>query len=162
MNYFRNCHTLEELKAEYRKLAKTHHPDMGGDLETMQAINAQYDEAVEHIKRDPFHADHKRAQKEAPDQWRAVVEALIKIPNLIIELCGSWIWITGDTYTHREVIKSAGCIWSSNKRAWYWHAPEDISMNRKRMTLEEIRMYHGSKVLARTGSGMEALEAATA
>ena len=31
--------TLDELKAQYRKLAMMHHPDRGGDLDTMKAIN---------------------------------------------------------------------------------------------------------------------------
>ena len=41
--YFKNCKTLDELKVEYRKLAMQHHPDRGGDLETMKAINVEYD-----------------------------------------------------------------------------------------------------------------------
>lgn len=41
--YFTACTTLEELKAEYRRLALLHHPDVGGDEEAMKAINAEYD-----------------------------------------------------------------------------------------------------------------------
>lgn len=43
MKYFTNCRTLDELKKEYRRLAMLHHPDRGGDTETMKAINNEYD-----------------------------------------------------------------------------------------------------------------------
>lgn len=39
MTYFTNIKTLDELKAAYRRLAMQYHPDMGGDTETMKAIN---------------------------------------------------------------------------------------------------------------------------
>jgi hypothetical protein len=35
--------TIESLKALYRKLAFTHHPDLGGNTPTMQEINAEYE-----------------------------------------------------------------------------------------------------------------------
>lgn len=44
MKFFVNCNTLEELKKEYRRLAMIHHPDVGGTVEEMQAINAEYDQ----------------------------------------------------------------------------------------------------------------------
>lgn len=43
MKYFTNCGSLEELKAEFRRLAMIHHPDRGGDAEAMKAINNEYD-----------------------------------------------------------------------------------------------------------------------
>lgn len=45
MKYFVNCKTLDELKREYRRLAMIYHPDVGGDVETMQAINAEFEAA---------------------------------------------------------------------------------------------------------------------
>lgn len=47
MKYFANCHTLDELKKEYRRLAMKHHPDHGCDTATMQAINGEYHEWFE-------------------------------------------------------------------------------------------------------------------
>lgn len=43
MGYLGSVKSLDELKARYRALALQHHPDRGGDLATMQAINAEYD-----------------------------------------------------------------------------------------------------------------------
>jgi len=42
MKYF-NSKTLDELKIEYRHLAKENHPDHGGDTEVMKEINAEFD-----------------------------------------------------------------------------------------------------------------------
>ena len=42
-NWFKDIHTLDELKAEYRRLAIIHHPDKGGKTEDMQEINAEFD-----------------------------------------------------------------------------------------------------------------------
>ena len=38
-----NISTMEELRREYRRLAKLHHPDAGGDTEDMKQINSEYD-----------------------------------------------------------------------------------------------------------------------
>jgi hypothetical protein len=40
--YLVHCLTLDQLKKEYRRLAKVHHPDAGGDLATMQDLNQEY------------------------------------------------------------------------------------------------------------------------
>lgn len=51
MTYFTNCQTLDELKKVYKHFAQKHHPDVGGDTATMQAINAEYEECFEALKR---------------------------------------------------------------------------------------------------------------
>lgn len=43
MKHFTNIKNLEELKSQYRTLAKSNHPDMGGDIVVMQEINAEYE-----------------------------------------------------------------------------------------------------------------------
>lgn len=43
MKYFSSCENLDEHRAEYRRLIKINHPDVGGDAETMKAINNAYD-----------------------------------------------------------------------------------------------------------------------
>ena len=43
MAYFKNIHSLAELKKEYRRLALENHPDKGGSTEVMQQINAEFE-----------------------------------------------------------------------------------------------------------------------
>lgn len=41
--YFKNIKSLEDLKAQFRALARRNHPDVGGDVEVMKIINCEYD-----------------------------------------------------------------------------------------------------------------------
>jgi len=40
--WFNHCQSLEEAKAEYRRLCFMYHPDRGGDNEVMLAVNRAY------------------------------------------------------------------------------------------------------------------------
>lgn len=43
MTYFHNITSLSELKKQYRELVKNNHPDKGGDIAVMQAINNEFE-----------------------------------------------------------------------------------------------------------------------
>ncbi|HBG5344123.1 TPA: hypothetical protein KQG29_001487 [Clostridioides difficile] len=43
MKYLKKIESLEDLKNRFKKLAKIHHPDIGGDEEIMKQINNEYD-----------------------------------------------------------------------------------------------------------------------
>ena len=43
MTYFKNVKSFEDLKEQFKALARKNHPDCGGDAEIMKAINAEYD-----------------------------------------------------------------------------------------------------------------------
>jgi hypothetical protein len=46
MNFFHSCFTEADIKRRYRDLCKEHHPNLGGDEETMKAINLEYEERL--------------------------------------------------------------------------------------------------------------------
>ena len=52
MAYFKNIHSLAELKKEYRRLALENHPDKGGSTEVMQQINVEFEQLHEIWKND--------------------------------------------------------------------------------------------------------------
>ena len=150
--YFADCKTLDELRIAYRKLAAIHHPDIGGDVATMQAINAEHDRVFESLKAaHNASADEYHQTTETPEEFRRVVVELLKLSGLNIEICGSWLWIGGNTREHKESLKAAGCRWSSTKKLWSWHHAEDGQRWHKgTKTMAEIRSKYGSTTFARS------------
>ena len=156
-NFFENCRTLDELKAEYRRLARIYHPDMGGDTETMQQINAQYEATFNRLN-----GSSAQPKTETAAEFIAVIDALMKLRSITVELCGSWLWISGDTRAVKEQLKAAGCRWASKKSMWYWHPADWKPANRKTATMEHIRQKYGSKIISsgsRSGFGSDKLTA---
>lgn len=43
-----DCVPMVDVRRAYRRLALQHHPDRGGSLEMMQAINAAYEQLMKH------------------------------------------------------------------------------------------------------------------
>lgn len=149
MKYFENCATLDDLKKAYRSAAMKHHPDVGGDPETMKQINNDYAARFEILKsRHNETSDEYHKTTETADEFRDIVATLLRLDDLEIELCGSWLWIGGNTIEHKDTLKAAGCRWSSNKKLWYWHHPEEGVKWRKRKTsMQEIRTKYGSETI---------------
>ncbi|MBV4416990.1 J domain-containing protein [Clostridium tyrobutyricum] len=138
-NYFENIKTVEELKEKYRKLALKYHPDMGGTNEEMSEINNQYDVLFKKLK---------EGNQESPvdDGFREVINKIINL-NVKIEICGSWIWVSGDTKPYRKELKLSGLWWANKKKMWYWHSKEDRKKRRSNMSMQEIREKYGTKTV---------------
>lgn len=158
MTYFVNITNLDKLRKAYRRLAMAHHPDKGGNPEIMKVINHEYETLFNQFKdehntraaADP--SGKTRPMSETPDQFRAIIEKLIHIPGIVIELCGSWVWISGETRPHKDTLKAAGCWWASKKKMWYWRAPEDACHhNHKAQDMQHIRQRYGSERITSDG-----------
>lgn len=152
-NWYAGCTTLDALKDRYKTLAKTYHPDINPDAgdEIMQQINAQYDEMVKRLSRVAADGRTEATEQEARDAatmaqaYREVIARIIHLAGLEIELCGAWLWISGETYANREVLKAAGCRYASKKQMWYWR-PDEAACHRSRRgaTMADIRTKYGS------------------
>ena len=155
LRFFANCDTLEQLKAEYKRLALKYHPDrMGGDEETMKAINAEYDDVFENLKSWHRNVKGERYQKETnetPNQFRDLIEKLIKIPNITIEIIGTFVWLSGDTEPNKKALKALGFRKSEKKAMWYLSPPGYRRKTRRTMTMDEIRDSFGVSYKAHTG-----------
>lgn len=128
--FFEDCEkNVEAVKYLYRDLAKQHHPDLGGNTETMQRINAEYEALLRSLdgststgtdkKEHTYHYNHSAE--------RAVMEKLHEILSLGIDganvfLIGSWIWVKGDTKPYRKELKRIGLRWISRRQAWAFSA----------------------------------------
>jgi len=148
MKWFNDCQTLEEVKATYKKLAKQYHPDLGGDTVTMQEINKEYAfasaKAIKGANLSEEETEHEILSSEA---YREAIEKIIHLDDITIELVGYWIWVTGDTYPVRAVLKGAGFFFASKKLAWYFRTAEYKVSKGGEKSLDEIRDKYGSEVL---------------
>lgn len=142
-NYFENCHTIEDLKKEYRKLAFQFHPDITkDDGEIMKEINNQYDEATIRIGKE-LHKNYS-----IDNEFKDIITALIKLKmeNVTIEICGIFIWLTGNTKPYcKELGKDGlGLHWANKKKAWYWKPSWYYMVKHEEWDLNKIRSVYGS------------------
>lgn len=145
MNYFENITTLDQLRKAYHRLAFEHHPDRGGDTYHMQVINAQYERLSKTLiySSDEFSEDRKVYERHLSQELRRIIEKVIRLDGVIIELIGSWLWISGNTFAIRETLKTEGFKFSPPKSAWYWHEGEFIKRSKTLQSMEELREYWG-------------------
>ena len=138
---FSKVRTLEELKKVYHAEALKNHPDKGGSVKKMQEINLAYEKAHDLLSKG---SDDYGMGKAFID----IIDGIISLDGIMVEIVGSWIWVTGNTYINKDALKDAGFRWANKKKAWHWHPPEVINLGRGRLSLEAIRTKYGSKVVA--------------
>lgn len=140
MKWFNNPKSLEELKREYKRLAMKHHPDVssGSDAD-MKEINAEYDLLFGKLKNvhqtaagETYTAKTETA--ETPNEFKDIIDTLIHLDGINIELCGSWLWISGNTYPHRKTLKELHFRFSKSKTAWYYHTTDYRKTSNKTFT----------------------------
>ena len=126
--YFADTVGVEQIKARYRELAFKHHPDRGGDVKTMQAINRQYHERLKSFdsstSRGSDGADHTYYYNE--ERESAVADKLAEVigrnlPGIRIMLVGTWLWIGGDTKPVKTQLKELGFKWHNERTLWFWN-----------------------------------------
>lgn len=144
-SFFSGVSNLDELRKAYYRLAMENHPDRGGDEETMKAINAEYERLSKTlIANESDYSEGRRTfESQVSDAMREKIGQLITLHGLSIEVLGSWIWVTGNTYVNREKLNTFGFRFSRHKSAWYWHLGEYRKRNGNELSLEEIRNLYG-------------------
>lgn len=144
-DYFKGCKTLDEARKTYYRLAMKFHPDKGGDEERFKELANQFHS---------FKPSQVKYEKEFND-WSSkaysdIVMALMEIPDIIIEICGSWIWISGDTRTRKGLIKSAPTNdfyqrgFSAQKVMWHFSPIGYKKRSAEELDMEAIRNIYGS------------------
>lgn len=141
--------TPEAVKTAYRRLAMQYHPDRNpAGLVMMQALNAARD-ALRDFRGS---LDHNEAAASYGGDLNDAISHLIHALGLDLEICGAWLWVSGDTKAHKEHIKAFRTDtdnrfrWHSKKQKWYF-APNDYKGRRRfrgNVDMDEIRDRYGS------------------
>ena len=161
---FRNCENLEDLKKLYRKLAMKHHPDHGGSVKDMQEINSLYEKYFEILKTSNNRKASAGAQgykhtNEQAGAYIEIIDVLMKLEGLKIDVCGSWIWLSGNTYPYKDIIKDQGFRYSKNKKSWYRDMSGNWSDKKRRGHYSMDQIYQKFGRVSYESKGAELLEA---
>lgn len=137
---FRNVSEIGEAKKLYKQLAKKLHPDVGGDDESFKALNAVYNNVIEH---NLYFSNEYKFDLEI----EKIISQILHFENIEIEIVGKWIWINGETKEIKETLKNLGFKWASKKKMWYFGELQKSS-NRREKSIEEIKATYGSQKVA--------------
>lgn len=129
----------EIIKQAYRAACKKYHPDINpAGVEMMKLINAAFD-----VLKD-YEGTIQEQQNDYSDLLNEALNAVLGLNGLIIEICGAWVWITGNTREHKAALKAATFKWANKKKAWYYRPADYKSRSKGNSTLDEIRAKYGS------------------
>ena len=122
--------SLEELKKAYRKLSLKFHPDCGGTDAQMAELNNIYEQMFERLKDVHVGGKAPKDSTETSADFIKIINELIKYDNINIDIIGSWLWVSGETYPIKDELKSLGFKWSKGKSKWYF--TKDVTTAKKR------------------------------
>lgn len=144
--YFNNVKSLNELKKLYKELARKNHPDFGGSVAAMQAINAEYDSMINWFAKHGNKQEKEKASAEVPEKFRKIIEQLLKMPYIQVEIIGCWIWLSGNAALYLRKLQGMGFKYSTKQKRYY--LSDGISGGRaSRYSMQKIREIYGSQVL---------------
>jgi len=125
---------INEAKKIYKILARKLHPDVGGTTEEFKILNEVYNYILEHgiiVEED----------SEFDLELEKVISKILHYENLIIEVVGSWIWLSGETKAIKEILKELKFKWASKKKQWYYG--EMKGRNPKQQSMDDIKAKYG-------------------
>lgn len=142
-HFSKNISNIDELKKEYRTLSKKFHPDnQNGNIEIMKQINNEYDYL---IKNQIFFKSEKEKEKEInfSKTMQDILNKITRLEDIEIEVVGTWIWISGNTYNVKEILKEYGFRWSKGKKKWYFTEQEFDKKRYKQKDYETLKNIYG-------------------
>ncbi|WP_435112490.1 molecular chaperone DnaJ, partial [Enterobacter hormaechei] len=122
--------------------------------------NAAFDFLMANIdKINQFQSTDENARYNYGEDLEKVLNTLSGLTGIVYEVIGNWVWISGETKEHKDILKEMGCKWASKKKQWFYRPEEHKSRwNRKEHSIEEIREMYGTAG-KRKASGWTRVEA---
>jgi hypothetical protein len=143
--------TKAEIKKAYRVACLKFHPDRNpAGAQMMVAINAAYETLK--VLGDVLEDQANFEETNYAEELNEVLNSLLTLEGLILEVCGNWIWISGDSKPHKKALGKDGlkCFWSNPKKMWYYRPAEYKSSSRKSTGMDDIRAKYGSSAAKQT------------
>lgn len=141
LKYFKHCKSLDEVKAEYKRCVKRwlQTSTEPGDSKQMVLVDEEYLD----ISHRPKFLEQPEDVRDEFNQFPEKVKQ-IALLGLNMEVCGSWLWVSGNTREHKEALKELGLRYSPNKMMWYYRPKWYRSSNSTPVDMEFIRKKYGT------------------
>ena len=143
MNYFKGISNSKDLRKKYIELSVLYHPDRyAGTDELYIEIKKQYEKLLETQCKE----EHKEPEREdfTTSEMMDILRELWKLEGISIEVCGIFIWVSGDTKKSKDKLKEIGLRYASKKIMWYWKPLWYRKKNRSEWDIKDIRHSYGS------------------
>lgn len=139
--------TKDEVAKAYKKLSLKYHPARNSTgVEMMKVINSAYD-FLKGLNFDSFKHTAPESAYNYCEKLETVIAEVKKMEGVVIEVCGNWIWLSGETRNFKDQVKSLGFFWAGKKQKWYFRPSEHKSSPHKAWDMDEIRSKYGSEVI---------------
>ena len=147
LNKENETYSSNEIKKAFRKLINQYHPDKGGDVHFSQVLNQAW-ESLKKFDEVTFTGEVDSQSENLSEILKKAIDQIKNLDGLIIEICGTWIRVTGETKRHKEKLKDSKFIYSKNKTAWYFKTGTSKRRGSSK-SLDDIRESHGSQIVRR-------------
>jgi DnaJ-class molecular chaperone len=138
---------FEDIKRAYRKACSAYHPDRNpAGLEMMKVINCAWSSLSDYVASSVEDNGSLDDELNLSEEMNTALNAIIAL-GLEIEICGTWIWVSGNTREFKEILKEAGYKWAPKKMMWMWKPEGSKSKGRGKFSMDEIRTAHGSQAV---------------
>jgi hypothetical protein len=141
---FRGIEGINEAKKIYKQLAKKLHPDVGGSDELFKMLNSIYTNILEN---GIYFSNEFKFDLEI----EKIISQILHYENILIEVVGSWVWVSGDTREIKEKLKELNFKWASKKKLWFYGEMKGRNPNEKSM--EDIKSKYGCETVRTRENG---------
>jgi hypothetical protein len=116
----------------------------------MQLINEAYSDLKDFTGQINQSENETDSFENFTEEMNDILNIICALEGLEIEICGSWVWVGGDTRMHKDILKGQGFKWANKKKKWSLRPKDWTKQSRGKMSMEDIRNAHGSMKVRKT------------